>query len=703
MKTKKIFKVLISITLTVSLLLTGTMQCFAARQKQYVKDIRLSYGDTDAEAIKWLEDNGYKVINQNLNKDANDVFSKKKSVYMGYTITTEPEEAITDISLMDMDGGYSFSDYQEKLKAEYQKYEVTAKEQMVIIEEFRKQYAAKTPNAIYAHQALNNYIEDDTGKLYGDFLLDEGLTIDTLVKVMTQTTGFVTEQINIILSCGIAENSEDNFLNRFVSMTPQQIEDAKNSQDPNVYDNAYKLYYGARSFGEALKGTLDEIEANKDTNDLGEITEYSAAVTDLLMTYTAAESYKFADGSLVDFFTKDDLRIRDLYPLATVMNQAQINAVGFSGFEFLVKTTNLGTTEQWNKISDESDGANVEDKKVSVYYGVDRSLFSDSVAMTSNAQREMAQTGDSSPLYGNISSAAEITMITTVAVTGITAISLGVALAKEQTSLAAQLIARGSSAAQAANFSKICTRPGALVKEFTKFKSLTTDLGQPAKINIFKAKRFYTQKYSRTYYKFVKIGAMQITMYVAMGIMLIVSAIFSILEVINYYNPKYLDIPKIMLDYKNDKDGKDYIRYDGVTDMDGKMGDTNGYVGQQWNALYVTRDPKAGKPLQATVMAFTNKIISEEKFKPIHYFGEAGPKSTNIHTFGNSPDIYVYWLQDLLYTPSSLPGAIFSNTTVNIAMLTGIGGVGAGFVLAAILLRRKKKQDVVAPITTSGE
>jgi|GEM_PF-5799453 len=42
----------------------------AAEDKLYISEVYLSYGKDDDSAKKWLEDNGYTVLDQNLNEGA---------------------------------------------------------------------------------------------------------------------------------------------------------------------------------------------------------------------------------------------------------------------------------------------------------------------------------------------------------------------------------------------------------------------------------------------------------------------------------------------------------------------------------------------------------------------------------------------------------------------------------------------------------
>ena len=97
---KKSVKI-ISMLMAVLMLLTALpITVFAAKQAVYIKEIRISTSSTEAAAKQWLTEKGYTVLDVNLNQKTG-----KDCVYIGYLTTTNPDEAITDIALMQMEGG----------------------------------------------------------------------------------------------------------------------------------------------------------------------------------------------------------------------------------------------------------------------------------------------------------------------------------------------------------------------------------------------------------------------------------------------------------------------------------------------------------------------------------------------------------------------------------------------------------------------
>ena len=80
-----------------------TFASAAEGKTQYISELFLSYGDTDDKAKQRLTDNGYTVLDQNMNEQAEGgvswlgLASTKRSVYLGYKTTANPDEAIRDM------------------------------------------------------------------------------------------------------------------------------------------------------------------------------------------------------------------------------------------------------------------------------------------------------------------------------------------------------------------------------------------------------------------------------------------------------------------------------------------------------------------------------------------------------------------------------------------------------------------------------
>ena len=137
----------------------------AGSKTEYISELRVESG-TNGEACKQLLISaGYKVLEADINADS------KVSTYIGYKTTTDPQKAITDIKVMNMNGKYSYTDYDVMLKKQKAAIEESIDALTELIEEFRTNYAANDLTAINAYEALNRFYNDDVQMYMGDFLL----------------------------------------------------------------------------------------------------------------------------------------------------------------------------------------------------------------------------------------------------------------------------------------------------------------------------------------------------------------------------------------------------------------------------------------------------------------------------------------------------------------------------------------------------
>ncbi len=182
----RILQVLLAIFMAV---LMGTLlpvQVFADTP-EYISEVKIGTGrwnsgdDKKSDvALKSLE--GYKILSDDsgnpvdLNKDAEGGIGSKgeKVVYLGYKTTKNRNEAITDLALMNMKGGYSVKDYETLMETQMKSQIIPLVDSfLAAINEYRENYEAGNQRAVYINDVLNKFIDDDTGKGLGDLLLNE--------------------------------------------------------------------------------------------------------------------------------------------------------------------------------------------------------------------------------------------------------------------------------------------------------------------------------------------------------------------------------------------------------------------------------------------------------------------------------------------------------------------------------------------------
>ena len=81
----------------------------AANKVYYISDIKTYQADSESEAKRLCENDGYIFAPKNLNAGS----GKDAVVFMGYKLTEAKREAICDIKLLHMDSGYKIKDYKE--------------------------------------------------------------------------------------------------------------------------------------------------------------------------------------------------------------------------------------------------------------------------------------------------------------------------------------------------------------------------------------------------------------------------------------------------------------------------------------------------------------------------------------------------------------------------------------------------------------
>ncbi|MCR5797391.1 MAG: hypothetical protein K6G63_05680 [Eubacterium sp.] len=305
----------------------------AASGKEYLSELKVAMGNTEREAIgelAYLEDRGYKYLESskgvpaNLNEDSGtSEFNllkdgpKKRFVYLAYKTTTDPSEAITDMAVMNMNGGYSVEDYNLLMEQYMDKQIKPFLDNFICtLQEYRANYKKKESTlgharANYMRLMMNKLKDDDTGKPVGDLLLketkyemgdvaynklsdEEKKEHADILTMLTQANGQATLAIESLLTKA-ADSSEKKdkktkkvktWIDRYKDITLEDLQDeiktahpeyTKTEQlkelDKKYYDDALKLlgeydkenkkYMGWDSFREKIseyEDIKDEIE-----------------------------------------------------------------------------------------------------------------------------------------------------------------------------------------------------------------------------------------------------------------------------------------------------------------------------------------------------------------------------------------------------------------------------------------------------------
>ena len=762
---KKMTKRIISMMLTVCLLFLASVPVFAADEdEEYLSDLRLIYADDYDEAEEILEESeleGYVIFDANLNENTG-----KTGVYLAFKTTTDIEAAITDIAIMQMNGGYNEGNYQEMIAQSLAEYEKMGANYLDAINYFREGYNAGNYLSEIAYRQLNFYnvvtegvdeIPEFEGERIGDIFLD-GIDLNDLATMFMQGNVYALNNIRSLLAMGVSYNADGKTYLEKVG-----VEAEKYNADKTVYNNENysELATMIAPSITVIRDMLKELEAHKvDLNyDDDELTDLEYKYMENLLISEMLQDVNYLDGkTLYDFclnYTAGDDN-SNLYPLVAALNDGQIAMTRVAHYYDVVRySMTLETNEDIDTALAEAE-EKYGDAPFNVYEGVDRTIFYDTFALTSAAYRADAYTesGLSAALYSGNLSALNIAATVVGGVGagifaaglikhGYTKFSVGRASSRLE-SLRTDafnnafrgeydfavgddlfdatdsvsyfqdgLMESGYELPQ--NFQSMTfeqkydalnqifvenqkalsgTR---LSKDFTNFKTEVNDY--------LMQNREYADAVSKTNNVATNSGMNVVYgMYIAGGLMMLVSAITLGIQIYNYYHPDYDDIPTAMVDLIDTKDGDRYIKYDVVYEVecneDGgySAADLNAFSAERWNAMYYTKSYEAGKPLLADEFVIsTNNNMPEENHAPVHRFGEVVSYNLNKYNFNDDHSIYLSVKQSdnqksAVADVPEVIGSVFSAGYYFLAGGVGIAaGVGGTIGTMEIIKRRKNK------------
>ncbi len=746
---KKILKASISVILVLAIAVTTCTSALAASSsKTYVKEMIISYGNTADEAKKWLTDNEYEVLDYNLNDGADNTLSTKRAVYIGYKTTNKADEAITDLRLMNMNGGYSVQDYQMMLNDQKESLKLFFNNFKVAVAEYRKNYKAGQARALAAYNILNMLYDDDTQQNLGDLLLNKvreeytdeeyaALSDEEKAKVADMTTILMQGNADAILTmeqtiATAADNSDTTWVFRYETAKTydELLDELKTSKKLTVNDavkqlaleyddDAKKIASNFESYKEliakneatglTLASTDEEIEAyQKEHDDFSYTTWYSALSQIILLKGMMND-----DVSLYDLIYSDEYDIQGedrylLYPLVSVLSEGQRACLDFvSTYQLIALGINDDsaieeTMQNFEIIS------NGEIKNISIYNGIDRSVFDGDVALTSEAYRLQASSGkQASDSWSAPISATTIALWSSLVVVGAGTIYAW---------------------AKSPKLSVYATKDAAYAEEIRRTKAFMKKTVGNTEYKLAKAKKaldqndidYFTKKLTRdeksytdyvekykeaasasksssrlaNFVTFAKIAGTCIVI-----ALLAVSLWRTIVEIKEYYNAKFTPIPSNMVDQSEDENNeKVYTYYKAVkcnrveqnmvtdaTKLLGDYGDLNGDVGRQWVALYTTTDKAAGNPVTTDFIVQTaNSNLPNDSSTALSMFGESVAQNlTNKkmgYTYADSKDgIYMFYNTD----SSAFAASVFSNATYVL-----VGAAGAAALVAVFFVGR---------------
>ena len=745
----------VAAALSAVMIMLPPMQVMAAETEpvtatEYISEVRIGVGKTMEEAEKSLE--GYTILkngdnNADLNEKAGGGMGSQgeRVVLLGYKTTTDKSEAVTDLALMNMKGGYSVSDYEALMEKQMKEQIIPfVKNFQAAIDEYRENYnsdiEANKQRAKYIHDILDKFIDDDTGKGLGELLLNEtkfemgdaayNKLSDAekknhadILTILAQSNGKATLMMENLLTRA-ADTEEDTWLDRFAGTTYQDIIDSSDmlpteakdeiaklydddtkkiiglwdefSEDLNGYDEAVKI---VEAFDESkYKAAFDEMakmDENTSAEDaeriMNEYAEQQVKMNDamyksrLIAVHDKLEETEYGDGTMLDFFSRDADEVEDteIYPLVASLSDGQRSGLDFVSLQELIVIA-LTTDEGYADASLD----NLE--KTSIYAGVDRGIYEKGgVALTSEAERKKKaamQVEDDNTFFSPW----------TIAGMAVTAVSFAAFT--------------GSAVSWARNASKLKAVNAEINLDLIELEMAYRSNSGNRKIawgvnDVYANNPELKTQFELYSSKTSLAKSLSIGFGVAMIVLAGVTTYLTYRDMQAYYKVDFTPIPKYMVDAKditayNAKGEMEVIKnqsayYKAVecnrTSGDekykniGTFADMNGDVGKQWLALYAVKNEAMAPILADSLLVKVNETDLPAGYTTgIHMFGSDSAFNLNDSKYvwnANASKVFVYFNVDDKPVSTSTGASV--GTNIDSASVTGSVFTMGNLVLSA--------------------
>ena len=741
---KKSLSAVIGIILIVAICVGTCTSAFAATSKQtYISDIVLCSANSADEAETKLKKQGYKLMSsENLNESLSDT-----GMYIGYKSTPNKSEAITDISAMNMNGKYSFSDYEVLMEQMKENVSATIDGLIPMITAYRTNYKAGATIATSVHDILNKFYEDDSKTYMGDYLLKCDLedTTDITKVFMQGYSAFIVDIQQLLFMAGessndqkwiekMAKSDEDYLLDTYIDSypTPNKAYSAL-AADYGSFADTFRLTWN--NFYENLSEVKDEYFTENDGNvEINEtvleenvnsanenVTEYTDDMSDdefdsateknidtqsvydnvisaTLIAYL--DSLEYGDGTMLDFFMRDESEVDDteLYTLAY-----------FMGNKLSAQVSNVGIEQVVSRIMIDGDEAKKDDleditnslsgiDEVSIYESVDRSLFENGVALTSATTAKYVSSGKSwsdglfsrafqPELAGNFKWYDFLALYVLP-----TAISCIGYVAIQSTIVAAEKILDAGSRETVKAVVKTAEKATDLIYKERKFVDTNTISGYVSEKFLGKGTCVGASSFKFLY-------VLKTAFFILSIVTIIITATMAFVTLFKdnvAQTAEYSAIPNHIVDTVSTDNGDDYVAYNYVPNISGNAGDLNNYVGSVgWLTLYYTKDTTVGEPLTTSMKIVKGSTKAPLDYESVNMFGEKTALNLTSKDYTGSKDsangTYMYFNRG----ETTTTGSIFSSG--NMAIAVGVGaviGIAVDTIFQKIKYKRKKVADI---------
>ena len=726
-----------------------------------------------------------------------------QAVYMGIKRTDDSSKAIRDMKTMNMLGKYSYSDLKEWVEGNRQEAREKCAPLFIIRDEFKKNVENGDIIAKNALEAMNHIKESDSGMGVGDFLLSDDCGEDGVIKVLVEGNGDLVSSIMELLYMG-CEMKDDTWLQRLSKTTNKSLTrkytrelyhvdvvygakamEVEKRMYSDLYETSQLILANWDSIRDELIETDKELELTPKEEETLEDDEVFESFLELrnaeikLRNNTLTSALKkisYNGRTLLDFFTLDkkafEKNITRLYPVAAALSDGQKALLKFSNLADLANTAIArAETRETGKLSQTKVDPDKCFNDCPLYAGVDRAMFRDGAAMTSRATADFAQAS------GNPIALEYALYVSCFLTLGAFVLTLSKYSERNNASGAYHYFVEKYNNAHLdlfkdKNFSNYLAKkfstPEELMSQSMRDALEEAEESVAQKIadgsidldadDIFlnaqdkdfldNMKNSYNEQESLADDTFNQSQRAARVALVISVIMVIVSTTLYIIHQRETHNREQLAIPTVIVDRDVESTITGYVAYSCVlwnrdrNDDSGRdnRGDLNGDAGDQWLALYTTRDRAMGAPILADSIITKvgdSGIPNADKggnYVPLTMFGRDSVQNLVDKTYSYNDEvggIYLWYMratgdtstviddvddekqeteaevteaeasaEEATATPDSMAETTASNIGGSNSVFGIVGGAVGGFILGMVcmfFIRRKKVATVSTP------
>ncbi len=416
-------------TLQPTAMKNNTAKAAESGKAPYVGEVRLSVDKSAKKAKKILADDGYEIIDQDLNEDAGSFLNSlgDQAVYMGIKRTADEKKAIRDMKTMNMLGKYSYTDLKNAIQTEKTKAKKLYEKLKGALKEYKMNYNNGDFVAKQSYKLLNFIREDDSGKTVGDLFLEEVKEEDLITMLAqgsTPVVAVILKELSMACDVGNADgelwtdrlsevNSYKEILNRYAKEiygTDSVKSDQKEQVEKMVKADLDAPANVILSRWDEIRGMFTDLkdteEIEEELQDRDQTSEEFAELSEDMNNVTIADylkSIKYGKKTLYSYFTLPkstfEKDITRLYPFVYALSEAQRGIIEYMDFDsiFQAAMTRMGVRDG-KKNTEKQAEKKMEDmykdlKEVSLYEGVDRDMYGENAAMTSRATSKWSSGG----------------------------------------------------------------------------------------------------------------------------------------------------------------------------------------------------------------------------------------------------------------------------------------------------------------------